>query len=637
MAERPQELYGYNHYADGPLVAGPLIGEVSPEAARIWVQARSETPLTIRIHSLASSSQTEMTLLPSESDWLCVVFDVPQLQSGETYEYSFQSSHGETGRFPLRSGLPPQATRTRIAFGSCYKEYRDRQLPIFEAIQNESPDLFLMLGDTCYTDESDRQNEASHMQAHLRNRNHDTLRSLVARVPTLGIWDDHDYGPNDSDGRYSEHERSLRCFRRMWAQRQFGTENLPGIFSKVRFGPVELFLLDSRTFRRERQNVLGDAQLQWLKMGLIDSAAPIKLILSGTQLLPEVAAQPGWDWECFRRDGAAELADLLTFLAEKQVSGVLWLSGDPHLGQLFRLRGRTLSSGQIAPDLWELTSSPLANRPWPQPVWPADSREPHAFDRFLVEEVAAENYGLVDIDLSRSGAEVRLSLCAQDGARFFSYEIPLHTLATRPRRRRSQAAAIFDDKHAYCFRGSDYARYDLRTGSLDAGYPKRIADGWKGAPGEIDAVLVGKNGKIYFFSGNGYVRYDRAADRADAGYPKYIKRHFSGVFAADLDAILAVGDDKAYFVKGPFCVRYDLAQDRADADYPRRLTDEFPGAPEGFFENGVDAAIGWRDGIAFFIKNGAVLKYDLAQRRPVAGFPRQLSPADDSSWFGFLG
>src|ERR1700712_2267609 len=99
-----QELYGWNHYADGPLVAGPLIGEVSPESVRIWVQARSAVPLTLRVHSLASSSNSELTLIPSESEWLCLVFEVQSLQSGETFEYSFSSEHGETARFPLRSG-----------------------------------------------------------------------------------------------------------------------------------------------------------------------------------------------------------------------------------------------------------------------------------------------------------------------------------------------------------------------------------------------------------------------------------------------------------------------------------------------------------------------------------------------------
>lgn len=524
----------------------------------------------------------------------------------------------------------------RLAFGSCYKEYRGRPLPIFDAIASESPDMFFMLGDTCYTDEDDRRSEATHMQAHLRNRNHDGLRLLVSRVPTVGIWDDHDYGPNDSDGKYSEHERSLRCFRRMWAQRNYGTPQLPGIHSQIRFGPAELFLLDSRTYRRERQNVLGQEQLAWLKAGLLASSAPVKLILSGTQLLPEVAAHASWDWECFRRDGAAEQAELLAFLEQKQLSGVVWLSGDPHLGQLFHRRGRELPSGLLAPDLWELTSSPLANRPWPKPVWPADNQEPHFFDRFLIEEVQAENYGIVDIDLSRPDAEVRLALCDENGRRFFTYDLPLQTLAPRPRQKRGPVAAVFSDKYAYSFRGGDYARYDLRSAQADAGYPRSIDSGWQGVPRDLDAVLIGSGGKAFFFQGNGYLRYDLEKDRLDAGYPKYIKRHWPGVFASDLDAIFRVGDGQAYFVKGAQCVLYDLKKDAAEAGYPRPLVDEFPGVPDGFFEGGVDAAIGWRDGSVFFLKDGAVLKYDLARRRPVGGYPKTLAQADADGWFGFL-
>src|SRR5688572_2641216 len=114
MPDSPQTLYGFNHYADGPIVAGPLLGEVGPNDARIWVQARSTVPLTLRLYSLASSSHSELTLQPTVDEWLCLTFELEALQSGETYEYSFVSEHGETGRFPLRSGPPPQATKVRL-------------------------------------------------------------------------------------------------------------------------------------------------------------------------------------------------------------------------------------------------------------------------------------------------------------------------------------------------------------------------------------------------------------------------------------------------------------------------------------------------------------------------------------------
>ncbi len=640
MSDSMAQLHGWNSAPTGPLVAGPLLGEVSPTEARIWVQARSSAPISLLIYreDISTSPVQVIEQTPQAAQWLCSVFEVASLEAGVAYSYSFRSEHGESERIPLHLGVAEDATTLRIAFGSCYKEYSRHDLRIFDSIAASSPDLFLMLGDTCYTDEEDRRSEATFMQAHLRNRNSDALRRVISRIPTLGIWDDHDFGPNDKDGRYSEKDRSLRCFCRMWAQKQYGTESLPGVFSRVRCGPVELFLLDSRFYRREREHILGDGQLQWLLEGLKQSTAPVKLLLSGSQVLPEVAARSDWDWECFRRDGAKELERLQSFLAEQDISGVVALSGDPHLGQIFRAPGVPRGDRQIGPPLWELTSSPLANRPWTKPVWPADSQGEHSFDRYLLEEVAAPNFGLVDIDLSRVGAEVRLHLCQEDGATFFSYDLDLETLRVRPHREHV-CAAVRDARHAYCFVGDKYARYDIQHGTLDEGFPRAIKDGWKGVfPGQlsavigIDAVYFSKRGKAFFFSGNGYVRFDLEHDQVDPGYPKYLKTHWHGVWAADLTAILPGEDDKIIFVKGTECIRYDLKADRADLGYPRPLADEFP----GIFAEEIDAAVAWSDGSYYFVCGNEVMRFDSSTRQLLPGYPRRLSEDPNHRWFAFL-
>lgn len=640
MSDGMTQLHGWNSAPTGPLVAGPLIGEVSPTEALIWVQARSSAPISLLIfrEDISTSPVQVIEQTPQVEQWLCSVFEVGNLETGVAYSYSFVSDHGESERIPLKLGVAEDATTLRIAFGSCYKEYSRRDLRIFDSIAASSPDLFLMLGDTCYTDEEDRRSEATFMQAHLRNRNSDALRRVISRIPTLGIWDDHDFGPNDKDGTYSEKDRSLRCFCRMWAQKHYGTESLPGVFSRVRCGPVELFLLDSRFYRREREQILGDGQLQWLLDGLKHSTAPVKLLLSGSQVLPEVAARSDWDWECFRRDGAKELAGLQRFLAEQDISGVVALSGDPHLGQLFRASGVPRGDGQVGPPLWELTSSPLANRPWTKPVWPADSQGEHSFDRYLIEEVAALNFGMVDIDLSRAGAEVRLQLCQEDGALSFSYDLDLETLRVRPHREHV-CAAVRDTRHAYCFIGDKYARYDIQHGTLDEGFPRATKDGWKGVfPGQlsavsgIDAVYFSKHGKAFFFSGNGYVRFDLKHDQVDPGYPKYLKTHWHGVWAADLTAILPGEDDKILFVKGAECIRYDLRADRADAGYPRPLADEFP----GIFAEEIDAAVAWSDGSYYFVRGIEVMRFDASTRQLLPGYPRRLSEDPHHRWFAFL-
>lgn len=645
MPEALKRLYGPNAHATGPLAAGPMLGEGSATEARIWVQARDESPLHLRLHRRGDGgAEQELQQTPAADDWLCCVFHVAHLDPAASYEYSLSSEHGETARYPLHRWVADDETRVRIAFGSCYKEWARPDLRVFDSIAAQSPDVFLLLGDTCYSDEADRVSEATMMQMHLRNRNNDRLRALAASVPCLGIWDDHDYGPNDSDGRYAEKERSLRCFQRLWAQSRYGEDGVPGVFSRVSCGPVELFLLDSRYHRRTGQHILGTEQLNWLIAGLRDSTAPIKLILSGSQLLPEVAALPAWDWECFRRDGASELATLQRAMADHNITGTVALSGDPHLGQLFYARGAVRGDGQIGPPLWELTSSPIANKPWHTPVWPADSHGDYAFDRYLLTEVAAPNFGLVDVDLSRAGAELRLSLCRDDGAPFFTQDIDLSSLQVGPTPPHL-CAAVRDATRAYVFMGDAYVRCDPHAGAIADGYPKKIADGWHGlfhgwlSPGRgLDAVYFSPRGKAYFFCGNGYVRYDLEKDRPDPGYPKYIQPHWRGLWPAHLLAVLPVTDasepraEKILFIHGTDCLRYDVGHDRVDPGYPRPLADEFA----GLFADGIDSAAVWRDGAIYFLRGDQVLRYDAGSRQPAAGYPRTLPAGAQGRWLGFL-
>jgi alkaline phosphatase D len=145
---------GPNSYSQGPLLAGPLLGEVGVTDAYIWAQARDTTTMTLDIHKADGSTQS-LTAQPSAADWLCTGFHVTDLAPGTDYEYSLRSAHGQTARHPLRLAPPSDARRLKLALGSCYKDYKTPELPIFAAIAREAPDAFLMLGDNCYfTEES---------------------------------------------------------------------------------------------------------------------------------------------------------------------------------------------------------------------------------------------------------------------------------------------------------------------------------------------------------------------------------------------------------------------------------------------------------------------------------------------------
>ncbi|MFT3764685.1 MAG: alkaline phosphatase D family protein [Minicystis sp.] len=412
-----------NSLREGPVLSGPMTGECGETDAFVWAQARDLAPLVLVV-SLPDGGEIRVLAEPTWDAWLCVVFHVEGLSPDTSYAYVIESEHGTTPPQRLRTAPAREARRARIAFGSCFWNYVDPQLTIFDAIRREEPDLFLMIGDNCYYDQPDWQSQHTMMLAQLRSRNSVPLRRVLAETPVLGIWDDHDFGPNDSDGTFTGKLDALAVFRRVWAQRAFGTREVTGIFSTVRWGPVEIFLTDGRWYRQEKGRILGDAQLAWLCDRLARSSAPLKLVVSGSQFLPEAAV--GLEWECWRRDAPGELAKLLAFIEDRDIQGVVLASGDVHLGYLLRAEGRVLPAGRRGADLWELTASPLANDPWRETVTGLGLP-----DRYLLAEHATCNYGVVDIDLDRPGAEVRLVLADDEGRTLVEQPIDLRTLRAR--------------------------------------------------------------------------------------------------------------------------------------------------------------------------------------------------------------
>ena len=101
-----------------------------------------------------------------------------------------------------------------MAFGSCFWDYPNQALTIFDSIRAERAEVFVMAGDNCYYGEPDWQSEQAMMLAQLRHRNNDPLRRLLAETPVLAIWDDHDFGPNDSDARFVGEQPDTRRKRR---------------------------------------------------------------------------------------------------------------------------------------------------------------------------------------------------------------------------------------------------------------------------------------------------------------------------------------------------------------------------------------------------------------------------------------
>lgn len=390
--------------------AGPMIGHVSDSTATVWLRVKRGADVEGR------AEQTGRGFSPREIEDLGNGFLLVHFEGlkGETetdvrltVRRGDQEPEEETVSFKT-APAPASTGKVRLAFGSCSKLPQFGEGPVYEAIADERPDFAIFGGDNVYfmvADGSKRHFATggkkgdwnfyeSMMARHLETRVHPDLQRMLRTVPSYAVWDDHDYGPNNSDSTFELKEEATRAFRQVWANPSYGTGDIPGIFSSFRHGPVEVFLMDNRTHKRsplrhddvtrETGRIWGEAQLEWLMEGLRASTAPVKLIANGTQVLSLEERGEG-----HFQEAQGEQRRLLDFLAEEKIGGVVFLTGDRHHSEAMQ---QEQPGGALVLDL---TSSPMA---WGQKIRP--------YERTHENQVWAmwgDSYGLVTIDIPEEG------------------------------------------------------------------------------------------------------------------------------------------------------------------------------------------------------------------------------------------
>jgi alkaline phosphatase D len=240
------------------------------------------------------------------------------------------------------------------------------------------------------------------------------------------MWDDHDFGRNDGGADFPYKAEAKDLFLEFWGvPADDPRRTREGIYHAATFGPegrrVQIILLDTRTFRSPLRRaaapgplpgpyapdpdpgktMLGAAQWAWLRAQLLQPAA-VRLIVSSVQVLA--------DGHNFERWGnlPTERTRLLELVGEIRASPVIFLSGDRHVGALYRLAGAT-------GDLYELTASGI-NMTW-------GANRDAAGEPRLGAVYGAENFGTIDIDWW--AGEVRLAVRSMNGEPARTVTVPL--------------------------------------------------------------------------------------------------------------------------------------------------------------------------------------------------------------------
>jgi alkaline phosphatase D len=333
-----------------------MVGHTTPNDTRIWVKASEAAQLSILVGSTADLSDARTVKGPAlgpESDFGGHA-RVEGLKPGTRYYYSVLLDGAPAMARPYPSFVTApeagSAGKTRIAFSSCVGRYGYMTAAIWAEMSARTQfDLLLMLGDNNYADSTAPEPQRRAYYDHRRALGY---AEITRRVPTYAIWDDHDYGPNDSDGSAVGKEISLQTFQQLWANPGYGQKDDPGVYYKFSRGDIDFFMLDNRYHRSPNRMVddgtktmLGAKQLAWFKREILASRAKVKFIASGSEWEPNSHLD---SWTSFAR----EREEIFSFLREHDVQGLILLSGDRHFTGAYQIAGRFI----------EVTSGPLGSR-----------------------------------------------------------------------------------------------------------------------------------------------------------------------------------------------------------------------------------------------------------------------------------
>jgi alkaline phosphatase D len=297
----------------------------------------------------------------------------------------------------------------RVDFGSCTDQTRPQ--PIWDTVIADRPDLFIFGGDNVYANEQPFSIERL-QQAYATEAAVPQFARLRDAVPHMAIWDDGDYGLNDGGADFPLKQQAKDEFLKFWrvpaddARRTHG-----GLYDARMLGPagqrVQVILLETRWFRsplkatdqrnapgKERyvpdadasKTMLGAEQWAWLERQLREPA-DVRLVFSGIQVVAE-----GHGWERWG-NLPLERQRLYDLIGSTRANGVVLLSGDRHIGAIYRETNRTPYP------LYEITASGITH-PW------ASAKE--AGPNRITELFTELHFGSIEVDWAARTVELSI-------------------------------------------------------------------------------------------------------------------------------------------------------------------------------------------------------------------------------------
>ncbi len=410
------------------LRSGPMVGYSEMREVMLWVQTTSEAKVKIKYWNIVKPSKKyftdEVTTEKSSAYTTHLVAEL--LEPGQKYKYELFID-GELVARPYPLEFQTQALwqwrtappKFSFAFGSGAfineKKY-DRPRPyggeyeIYETIYDVHPDFMIWGGDNVYLREADFYSWSGILYRNTYHREQKYLQALWGSIHHYAIWDDHDFGPDNSNRSFIHKDKTLKAFELFWANPTYGINGKPGTTSYFEWGDAAFFLMDDRYYRspnkREttKKEIWGDEQVEWLIDALVKSKAPFKFVVTGNEFISDNT------YEENHINFNEERKRVLYLIEKENIKGVIFLSGDRHFSELSKMERKGTYP------LYDFTVSPFTSGAnWRK-------MEPNSY-RVDGSYIAKRNFAIFEISGKRKERVLKCTIYDKNKTELWNYII----------------------------------------------------------------------------------------------------------------------------------------------------------------------------------------------------------------------
>jgi phosphodiesterase/alkaline phosphatase D-like protein len=343
----------YRVYSDYMGPSHPVSATTLPKPTLVqwvWSGALTEDSVTVKarlirnsddVHLLVSTAEEmrdAMRFGPAIADLNAndgvVTFQANGLNPGTDYFYAIEADSeldlSRQGHFET-----PETGVYSFTFAAASCALSGSNGTVFDAIRENDPLFFMATGDMFYNNISKNDPEL-YLNAYTAALTMPAQAKMRLNSPVVYMWDDHDFGPNNSDRDSPSKEAAQLSYRHLTPSYPLVVNGETGpVYHAFTVGRVRFIMTDLRSERspasdpdNAEKTMFGEEQKAWFKQELLAANGVYPLIV-WVQAVPWIAnPSTGADhWGMY----TTEREEIANFIADNDIEGILMISGDAHM------------------------------------------------------------------------------------------------------------------------------------------------------------------------------------------------------------------------------------------------------------------------------------------------------------------